>query len=200
MNTKQIVGVAAIGALLGAGVVLFVEKVIKPHSAIDDAPIIVAGGSLHIILPDGWEFRPDGNNPMVLWNTASNTPVTGKYSSAVAAYKPDGTPLDSVSYVSTDEVDVIVKFCSGILHCNGNPNFDRTITLHSDATRVTLDEDNEHFGAFVKPFGSYLKHGTKRDFQIYQIQTRKAGNIDKTWPCGTGNGGDCDIRIDYKKI
>ena len=171
----------------------------KEDTGGDDQPIVIAGGSLHVFTPLGWEFNPGASNayPWTLWDSYNTVPVTGRYVSYVEGVDTDGTAFPTAGpYARADKVTVAIQYCESRACNSGHV---RGISFIYDGTLatpvLTVDDDMDHGGAFKKAFKSYLKHYTQKKYSFNQIVVKKNDTADKTWACS--NDGDCEIKIHF---
>jgi len=172
----------------------------RPKAGGDDAPIVMAGGSMHILtMGAGYTFEPTGQS-LTHYSGANATSnrflaradivyYDGSRQKAAAPF-PDPTGTIDIGYCDTacqpgdapsphmDTVTFSVASAGQPLTVSSN--------LNGQVKDMTMDE---------RFFEFYWKH-RPHDWKVYWVRVNGANPIYKCGP----SGGDCSLRIHYCKV
>ncbi len=181
----QVVTISVVIALAAAaGLYQFVQPR-GPHALGpgDDAPIIIAGGSLLIGTSDVLTFNPDPSKPQL------------NYSSPMQVFQIDvfhvsggGSEVSNSANVTAGAPGtVVMNYCKN-QNCSGPSD---TVTLHWDANKnVWIDNSLSTIQKSSRLLPNLRIHSRKK-WMLVNVSVNGGTAVD----CGTGNQDDCTIVV-----
>jgi hypothetical protein len=168
-----------IGIALAAG---FVAGYLKPHrNNDDDIPVVVAGGSMHIVTQPAFYF--DATTSSVLTFNASTRYLT----EADISYPSGALVLtDNQTFTGANSVSLTLGYCNPGRPCT-YPSADDTVTVATGANRTNLTITGSQPNQWLKIFDHHWKR-QPHNWKLSWVHTSSG-----THDCGPN--AECSVLI-----